>query len=73
MLAHDPIEETTAYRRVVAAAEEAAWVAVEAAGIERGSFGSCWPFWAAKQRILREHYGVAWRTPSEMNPGVIFD
>lgn len=70
---HDPVERTPAYRAVVAEAEELAWRSLEARGFVRQSFGSCHWFWPEKQRILRERFGIRWRTPDEMNPNVIFD
>lgn len=38
-----------------------------------GCLGSCHAFWREKKRILREDYGIDWRSPSEMNPFVMFD
>ncbi len=38
-----------------------------------GSWGWCHVFWGLKQAILRDKYGVEWRTPVEMNPGTISD
>ena len=35
--------------------------------------GYCHEFWAAKKRILREQYGVDWKTPAEEYPHIIFD
>ena len=35
--------------------------------------GYCHRLWAETKRILREKYGLDWKTPSEMNPGVLFD
>lgn len=35
--------------------------------------GFCHLFWRTKKRILRERYGVPWRTPAELNPDVCFD
>jgi hypothetical protein len=70
VLNHDPVEETPAYRAVVAQVEAEA--ALDAAGYVRTD-GWCHFFWEAKQRLLCERHGNAWRTPAEMNPRVSFD
>lgn len=35
--------------------------------------GFCFRFWSAKKELLKEEYGIDWRTPSQMNPRVMFD
>lgn len=35
--------------------------------------GFCHLYWATKQKILREHYGIIWHTPAECNPDVCYD
>ena len=40
---------------------------------EGGYLGYCHSYWAAKKRILKEEYGIDWKSPSELNPGVLFD
>ena len=35
--------------------------------------GYCHIFWAAKKKILREEYGIDWKTPAEEYPTIIFD
>lgn len=35
--------------------------------------GFCFRYWQAKQDLLRSRYGIEWRTPSQMNPHVMFD
>jgi hypothetical protein len=72
-LEHDPIESTPKYLAVCEAIEEAAWAAVAAAGIEPHAFGSCHAFWAHKKRLLWKHHRLRWRTPSDLNPHVMFD
>lgn len=36
-------------------------------------FGSCHTFWKHKKKILREEYHIRWRSPQDLNPGVLFD
>ena len=40
--------------------------------IPRGR-GFCHKLWAEKKRILREKYGIQWKSPSDMNPEILFD
>jgi hypothetical protein len=39
----------------------------------RGEMGFCHIFWATQKRILKEKYGVNWKTPTEENPQALFD
>ena len=39
---------------------------------EGGYRGYCHRYWSVKKRILAE-YGIDWKTPQELNPGVVFD
>ena len=38
-----------------------------------GKLGFCHRIWSTKKRILKEKYNIDWKTPAEMNPGVMFD
>ena len=38
-----------------------------------GFFGYSARFNAAKKRILKEQYGIDWKTPSERYPGLLID
>lgn len=40
---------------------------------ENYRFGDCHGIWHRKKQILLERYHIRWRTPSEMNPDVVFD
>ncbi len=35
--------------------------------------GFCFLYWSAKRELLADEYGIKWRSPSQMNPHVIFD
>lgn len=35
--------------------------------------GMCFRIWSAKKTLLKDKYGIDWRTPGEMNPRVMFD
>ena len=30
-------------------------------------------YWARKKQLLKELYNIDWKTPEELNPGIIFD
>jgi hypothetical protein len=52
--------------------KEADAKAKAAAGPDAG-LGYCHAFWAAKKRILREEYGIDWKSPAEEYPTIFFD
>lgn len=35
--------------------------------------GYCHIYWYEKKKILMDKYGISWRSPSELNPAVLFD
>ena len=39
---------------------------------ERRHMGFCFRYWSAKEKLLK-NYGIEWRSPGAMNPGVHFD
>ena len=71
-LRHDPIEDNARVRPTLDQAGREAEQELAARGI-KPQFGYCHAYWHTKQRILKEKYGVDWRTPAEMNPDVAFD
>lgn len=66
----DPVEYTEAYENAIDAVEEE--VDRRMGGEEYG-MGMCFEIWSIKKEILAEKYGIEWRTPSQMNPRVMFD
>lgn len=66
----DPIENSPKYRKILAQADKEA---KEICKNHVGKLGYCHRFWAVKERILREKYGIEWKSPARMNPGVMFD
>lgn len=47
----------------------------EELGIPEGEWcmGACHTFWAIKKQILREEYGIIWRSPQDLHPDCMFD
>ncbi len=66
-LRREPVEMTEEYLSVIDRVEEK----VEKNRKTRGC-GSCHEVWSLMRRYLAE-YGVTWRSPTEMNPSVLFD
>jgi len=69
---YDSIEDDADIQPILALASDDAHAELAAQG-QSGGLGYCHGFWPVKKRILREKYQVEWRSPAEMNPGVMFD
>lgn len=66
---YDPVEDDPSIQDALKEADLLAEAELEG----WNGFGSCNIFWRAKQRILRDQFGIVWFTPSEMNPEVDYD
>ena len=66
----DPIEWSADYERVIDEANKKIYSLLE--DHPRG-MGFCFSYWHTKAEVLRDDYGIIWRSPAIMNPGVIFD
>ena len=71
IIKHDPIEDDPAYQWAFEAADSEAQKEHAKNGPHR--LGSVHGFYAIKKRILKEKYGIEWKTPPEMNPKWAFD
>ena len=69
-LKHDPIEWSAEYERVIDEVEKKVG---ELLSDEPRGMGFCFSYWNTKANVLSEYYGIEWRSPAIMNPGVIFD
>ena len=67
---HDPIEDNPKYQERIKQAEEEAG---HNTSYYKSRMGYCHLFWREKKRILKEKYGIDWKTPAELNPYVYFD
>ncbi len=70
-LLHDPIEDDHALQHSFELAEKLAEARIGKNDPPR--MGYCHAYWAAKKDILKKHFGIDWRPPSEMNPQARFD
>ncbi len=68
---HDPIEDDPKLGPIVEKARREA-VSEELAN-QSERLGFCHIVWATQKRILKNKYGIDWKTPAEMNPGILFD
>lgn len=68
-LKRDPVEWTREWERAIDDADREVYSHLN--GIPRG-MGWCFQFWYERKAAL-EKRGVTWRSPSVMNPGVMFD
>ena len=66
-----PIENDPTFRPMLEGAEREAQK--EFAKFAPHRLGSIHLFWDIKKQILKEKYGIDWRTPAEMNPKIKFD
>jgi hypothetical protein len=71
-ITHDSIEDDPNYKSVFASIDAEVDEKLKDHPM-RGSMGYCHVFWDTKKKILREKYGIHWRSPAEMNPHILFD
>jgi hypothetical protein len=68
----DPVEDDPRFQKVFAGIDTEV-DALLADHPHRGAEGFCHVRWKVKKRLLAEKYGIAWQSPDELNPQVIFD
>lgn len=71
-LAHDPVEEEPRYAGVFRAIDDEVKVLLADHPL-RGGEGFVNIYWSTKKSVLKQKYGIDWRSPGELNPHVIFD
>ena len=69
MIVHDPIEDTPEFRAIREELEEKIIARI---GKPREK-GYCHLYWSVKREILKEDYGIEWRSPAALNPHIRFD
>ena len=69
-LRHDPIEDTAEYKAGIKKVEKEL---DELLKDKPKGMGFCHIYWYEKKRILKEKYGIEWKSPALMNPRVRFD
>lgn len=66
----DPVEYTRMWEKIYYEVEDE--LDARFADTKR-HMGFCFMYWNAKRDLLKKKYGIDWRSPSQMNPRVIFD
>ena len=66
----DPVEYTWEWEKIYYDVEDE--LDRRLANVPR-QMGFCFQYWAMKRELLMEKYGIDWRSPSQMNPRVMFD
>ena len=69
LLKVDPVEYTELWEKVI---DEVEAKVNEELADEPKRMGHCFTYWTTKARVLRD-YGIEWKSPSLMNPRVVFD
>ncbi len=69
---HDPIEETPEYQKIEKELEKLIEQRLGDRYHQR-PFGFCHIYWDVKKEILKEEFGIDWKSPDELNPNIIFD
>lgn len=69
-LNRDPVEWSAAYEKVIDEANRKTYALLE--NYPRG-MGFCLAYWSTKAQVLKTCYGIDWKSPSVMNPSVMFD
>ena len=65
----DPIESTKPYKKVKVKVDREVKKIMKNDSTQRGRQ---YTIWYHKKRILKEKYGINWRSPAEMNPHIDF-
>ena len=67
---NDPVEWSAGYENIIDEADKK--IDTMLSGYPKG-MGYCNAYWHAKTAVLAEDYGIRWKSPSLLNPGVMFD
>jgi F-type H+-transporting ATPase subunit b len=71
-LLFNPARELMA-KRQAKIKEEMETLLYEHFGGQEQYMGFCFEYWSKKSELLSSKYGIEWRSPSLMNPRVLFD
>lgn len=73
-LIHDPVEESDAYLSIEKELEEKlrSYFSDKEDGLDCTPV-SCFEYWRVMKQFLWEDYGIAWKSPAELNPTVFKD
>ena len=69
-LLYDPIEDTVEYQNIRDELESELFKLMQNVDVK---MGRSYKYWSLKKRILKQKYNIDWKSPPEMNPGIIFN
>jgi len=72
MIKKDPIENSEQFTKVIKEIDDETEKLLTQEGVQK-TRGYILKFWQLKKKLLKEKYNIDWKTPEEMNPGVLFD
>ena len=67
---YDSVEWTARWEEVIDEAEAKAYARLQE---HPQGMGFCHAYWPTISAILAEDYDIQWRSPSQMNPKILFD
>ena len=59
-------------KKIISLAEKEAEGQLQKEGMKK-HMGYCHSLWARQQAILKDKYGIDWKTPAEQNPDILYD
>ena len=69
-LLYDPVEDTVEYQNIRDELESELFKLMQNVNVK---MGRSYKYWSLKKRILKQKYNIDWKSPPEMNPGIIFN
>ena len=69
-LLYDPVEDTVEYQNIRDELESELFKLMQNVDVK---MGRSYKYWSLKKRILKQKYNIDWKSPPEMNPGIIFN
>ena len=69
-LLYDPVENTVEYQKIANELESELFKLMQHVECK---MGRSYKYWSLKKRILKQKYNIDWKSPPEMNPGIIFN
>ena len=69
-LLYDPVEDTVEYKNIRDELESELFKLMQNVDVK---MGRNYKYWGLKKRILKQKYNIDWKSPPEMNPGIIFN
>ena len=69
---HDAVEKSPEYLAIQKELATKIKKAAKERNVKPGVFGSCHQFWGIQKQILKDDYGIDWKSPNELN-AIMFD